>query len=281
MEAIGMVADYGEWMINNAYVDWTPANWATYVVGVYFVMGGYGALLRAPVLGSIFGTMPFKGKILKDEDLGVSDYAFWTINKGITCMYLYHAVHFFRDAEWLTGKREDLNVVNSLCAFLLALGVYDSIYVPFHRTLHLPGLYALIHKHHHKQINPFRALYDGINVHPFEFICGEYLHLLAVWTVGQLLAYMDMKFHVAGIIGFLVFTGSGAALNHTRFTISIPFVYDTRTHDTHHKYPRSNYCQYVPWWDHLYGSFLPYNRDTAAIAKARGVESDDRLGKGE
>jgi len=277
MDVIGTVADYGEWMINNAYEGWEPAHWVMYCAGVFVAMGVHGLLLRSPAIGSAFGEMPFKGRILKDEDLGLADYGFVLINKCITCLYLYHAVHFFRDADWLTGKREDLNIVNSLCAFLFALGVYDSIYVPFHRALHLPGLYALIHKHHHKQINPFRALYDGINVHPFEFICGEYLHLLSLWTVGQLLGHVGMKFHVAGIVAFLLFTASLAPLNHTRFTIRVPFLCDTRTHDTHHKYPRSNYCQYVPWWDHLYGSFIPYNRDTAAIAKARGVESDSQL----
>eukprot|EP00756_Hemistasia_phaeocysticola_P012079 Hpha_TRINITY_DN15170_c3_g8::TRINITY_DN15170_c3_g8_i3::g.129071::m.129071/K07750/E1.14.13.72, SC4MOL, ERG25; methylsterol monooxygenase len=276
MEVVGQVAEYGEWMINNAFVGWTPANWAMYCVGIFVAMGAHGLMLRTPAIGWMFGAMPFKGKILRDEDLGLSDYGFVLINKSITCVYVYHATHFFREAEWLTGKKEDLTALNSICAALLALGVYDSIYVPFHRALHLPGLYPLIHKHHHKQINPFRSLYDGINTHPFEFICGEYLHLLSLWVTGQLLAYAGLKFHVAGVVGFLLVTASLAPLNHTRWTMRVPFLFDTRTHDTHHKYPRSNYCQYVPWWDHLYGSFIPYNRDTAAIARSRGVEASTK-----
>jgi len=272
-------ATYGEAMINSAFDGWTPATWTVYVVAVCVGMGMHGEMMRTPAMGKVFGAMPFKGPVLRNEDLGLSDYAFVIINKIITCFYIYHSVVFLREAEWVTGKRVDLSVLNTVGAVLLSLGVYDSIYVPFHRMLHLPALYPLIHKHHHKQINPFRSLYDGINTHPFEFVCGEYLHLLSVWVVGELLGLVGCKFHVVGLLTFLMLTGSLAPLNHTRWTISVPFLFDTRTHDTHHKFPRSNYCQYVAWWDHLYGTYIPYNRDTAAIARDRGVAgSTDGVG---
>eukprot|EP00756_Hemistasia_phaeocysticola_P012077 Hpha_TRINITY_DN15170_c3_g8::TRINITY_DN15170_c3_g8_i1::g.129058::m.129058 len=275
-QIMDQAATYAEGAIYSAFEGWTPTNWAVYCVVLCVGMGMHGEMMRTPMMGKIFGAMPFKGPVLRNEDLGLSDYGFVLFNKLITCFYVYHSVVFLREAEWITGKREELTLINSLCAVLLALGVYDSIYVPFHRALHLPGLYPLIHKHHHKQINPFRSLYDGINTHPFEFICGEYLHLLSLWVTGQLLAYAGLKFHVAGVVGFLLVTASLAPLNHTRWTMRVPFLFDTRTHDTHHKYPRSNYCQYVPWWDHLYGSFIPYNRDTAAIARSRGVEASTK-----
>jgi sterol desaturase/sphingolipid hydroxylase (fatty acid hydroxylase superfamily) len=40
-----------------------------------------------------------------------------------------------------------------------------------------------IHKHHHRQKAPSRGTADAINVHPFEFVCGEYNHLLAIYLV--------------------------------------------------------------------------------------------------
>jgi len=268
---MNLSATYAEDMLYSAFEGWTPTTWAVYCLVLCVGMGLHGEMMRTPLMGKIFGAMPFKGPVLRNEDLGLSDYTFVIINKLVTCFYVYHAVVFLREAEWITGRREELSIINSFGGFLLTLGVYDSVYVPFHRMLHLPGLYPLIHKHHHKQINPFRSLYDGINTHPFEFVCGEYLHLLALWIAGGLLGYAGLKFHVSGVLAFILTAASMAPLNHTRWTISVPFLFDTRTHDTHHKFPRSNYCQYVPWWDHLYGSYLPYGRDTSAIARQRGV----------
>eukprot|EP00662_Eupelagonemidae_sp_cell21_P031655 gene31655-15589_t len=113
--------------------------------------------------------------------------------------------------------------------------------------------------HHHRQINPYRAINDAINVHPFEFISGgSYLHMLTMWVVGKhALPLVGCRLHLAGLIGWSL-CGSGwethdagdmetvtcrVAINHTRWIVRIPFIYDTRTHDTHHKFPRSNYGQ--------------------------------------
>ena len=62
-----------------------------------------------------------------------------------------------------------------------------------------------------------------------------------------------------------------ASLNHTRFSIRIPGVYDVRTHDVHHRKPRSNYCQFVPWFDKLYGSFEAYKTSEEARAERRAA----------
>eukprot|EP01062_Namystynia_karyoxenos_P044645 TRINITY_DN32932_c0_g1_i1.p1 TRINITY_DN32932_c0_g1~~TRINITY_DN32932_c0_g1_i1.p1 ORF type:complete len:317 (+),score=112.17 TRINITY_DN32932_c0_g1_i1:116-952(+) len=262
-----------------AFEVWEWQHWAIYCALIFLLMGGFGMVLQGPLFwGWWCDKMPFKGRVLRNEDLGFWDYSFVTINKAITCMYVYHAVGFLRSADWITTDLAELSPVNSLVATLIALGTYDLIYVPFHRFLHLPGVYAFIHKHHHKQINPFRATFDGINVHPLEFISGEYLHLLSLWLVGRhALPLLGYRIHAAGVALFLLCTAFGASINHTRWIVRIPGVYDVRTHDTHHKYPRSNYCQYVPWFDYLYGSYLPYVRDLGAIAKSRGVESDPQL----
>eukprot|EP01063_Lacrimia_lanifica_P012609 TRINITY_DN19265_c0_g1_i1.p2 TRINITY_DN19265_c0_g1~~TRINITY_DN19265_c0_g1_i1.p2 ORF type:complete len:291 (+),score=98.67 TRINITY_DN19265_c0_g1_i1:51-875(+) len=264
--------------LREAFTGWTPWEWAAYVCGVYAAMWLWGALLRADVLGAVFGRMGFTGRVLRDEDLCWKSHAYVVVNKGITCVYLYQLVTWLRAAEWVAGWGEPAGVVNTVGAALLTLGVYDAVYVPFHRALHLPGVYAAIHKHHHMQINPFRSMFDGINVHPVEFVCGEYLHAASMWCVGAgVLPAVGAKYHVAGVVGFFVFTSLAAPLNHTRWTIRVPYLYDVRTHDTHHKFPRSNYCQYVPWWDHLCGTFLPYERELAAAARARGIDAAPEL----
>ena len=61
-----------------------------------------------------------------------------------------------------------------------------------------------------------------------------------------------------GCLSFLICGGLMASLNHTRFGLTIPFVYNVRNHDVHHRKPKSNYCQFVPWYDILLGTFEAY-----------------------
>ena len=70
-----------------------------------------------------------------------------------------------------------------------------------------------------------------------------------------------------------------ASLNHTRFGISIPFVYDVRTHDVHHRKPRSNYCQFVPWFDMLYGSYEEYKTKEEARLERLAAKEARKNGK--
>lgn len=59
---------------------------------------------------------------------------------------------------------------------LVALGVMfvamDLLYAPLHHLLHLPALYPLIHKHHHRQHFPARGYLDAGNEHPIEHMIG-------------------------------------------------------------------------------------------------------------
>jgi sterol desaturase/sphingolipid hydroxylase (fatty acid hydroxylase superfamily) len=104
---------------------------------------------------------------------------------------------------------------------------------------------------------PSRGNVDAVNVHPFEFITGEYNHLFAVYVVSRFL----LPLHCITILAFIVVGGFLASLNHTRFDIRFPlldFVYQVRFHDHHHVVPNSNYGQYIMLWDHVFGSFKPY-----------------------
>ena len=50
-----------------------------------------------------------------------------------------------------------------------------------------------------------------------------------------------------------------ASFNHTRYAISLPFFYDVRDHDVHHRWPRANYGQFVMYWDQIFGTFLSFD----------------------
>jgi sterol-4alpha-carboxylate 3-dehydrogenase (decarboxylating) len=130
--------------------------------------------------------------------------------------------------------------------------LYDLIYAPVHAAAHLNlTLYSLIHKHHHRQVSPFRGVDDAINTHPIEYGFGMWLHIF----VARILAYTGLPMHPCTL---LVFIGVGAILaaaNHTRVEVYFPFLFNSNEHDTHHRFSRYNYAQYTQAWDRLIGTF--------------------------
>ena len=139
-----------------------------------------------------------------------------------------------------------VSLANTCLALPAFFVVYDAFYAPFHRALHLPSIYAYVHKHHHRQVVPSRGNTDAINVHPFEFILGEYNHVWTIFLVSRFL----LPVHAITCLLFLVLGGTLATLNHTRLDVSflhIPFtgvpIFAVRAHDTHHAIPNSNYGQ--------------------------------------
>ena len=144
--------------------------------------------------------------------------------------------------------------------------VYDFFYTLFHRALHHRSIYKYVHKHHHRQKAPSRGNVDAVNVHPFEFVSGEYNHLLAVFLVGHYIGQL----HFATVILLLVLGSFLTTLNHTRFDVVFPYfssVYQSKYHDIHHWYPDSNYGQYIMLWDHVFGWFKPVRTFVSAVAK--------------
>jgi sterol desaturase/sphingolipid hydroxylase (fatty acid hydroxylase superfamily) len=320
--------------------------------------------------GSLAGAEALKpkGPMLTDDRLGWRDNLYTSINRCFTTVfYVFHVVAYLSPrAQQPLGKFPGIGSAGtdivwpavgasaaaaggstlqgtltaaaaSVVQMLLLFALYDAVYVPFHRTLHVPRLYPWIHKHHHRQIAPYRGSYDGINTHPIEFVCGEYLHLLAVAAlctglralretgpVAALLAPTDeaagheqgaswpwsgvksaslfgfgatdpavdeaslmagwshspggfvsglasqaraaglaffgalVRPQGAAVVGFLVAAGFMASLNHTRWGVRVRGVFDVRDHDVHHRWPRSNYGQFVMWWDRATGTFKPY-----------------------
>lgn len=173
------------------------------------------------------------------------DRLYILVNKLQTVVFVYHMLC----ALWRRASWGQLTVANTLGAFICFFLLYDLLYASFHRLLHVRWLYKYIHKHHHRQISPTRGNADAINVHPFEFLVGEYLHLLVVLLI---------PCHVVAGFLFLVVAGILASLNHTRYPLRIPYVYDVRNHDVHHRWPEQNFGQYTMVWDRAFGWFRPY-----------------------
>jgi sterol desaturase/sphingolipid hydroxylase (fatty acid hydroxylase superfamily) len=130
------------------------------------------------------------------------------------------------------------------------------VYTLFHGALHIKSIYGYIHKHHHRQKAPSRGNVDAVNVHPIEYILGEFNHLLALHLVSTYIC----NIHIAAAMFFLAFGGYLAGLNHTRHDIVLlGGIYDSKAHDVHHRIPQSNYGQYSMLWDKLFNTYRPYN----------------------
>ena len=192
--------------------------------------------------------IPIKGKHL--DHFSNQDHIFISINKFLTILFVYHLVIVTRSCETIKWDFDELSLFNTFGSLFLFYIFYDFFYMNFHRILHLRSLYSVIHKHHHRQKAPSRGNLDAINVHPFEFVVGEYLHLLTIYLI---------PCHIYTVAFFILAGGILASLNHTRFDIDIPYIFSVKVHDVHHRLPESNYGQYTMFWDYLFGSYREYN----------------------
>ena len=83
--------------------------------------------------------------------------------------------------------------------------------------------------------------------HPFELLVGSYMHMWAT----ALSDLAGVPQHIIAIVAILSIGSIMAALNHTRWFVSIPYFYENADHDTHHSKQKFNYAQYSPLYDFL------------------------------
>jgi len=186
------------------------------------------------------------------------DRLFVAFSKLVTTLFIYHCGQFLIQAGALHTALESshsLRAVLLLPVYLpLLFLAYDFFYTLFHWALHMPALYPWIHKHHHRQVAPFRGNTDGINVHPVEYIIGEYLHLACYWMLGRVVGHENV--HPLTMVVFIAVGGTLASLNHTRYDVQF-LGYSVRAHDHHHRQPRCNFGQYTMFWDRVFGTYMP------------------------
>lgn len=226
------------------------------------------------------------------------DLAFIGFNKLVTALFSYHVIQYCWNSphiNWVlalpsTPSASLVGLATQFLAICATYVVYDVFYGPFHWLLHNYKIYGLVHKHHHRQAAPSRGNLDAINVHPFEFVSGEYFHLLAVYIVSNVMGrFLGLQLHILSILVFIVLGGVLASLNHTRFDLqfSLPFprallsgeflkaalantpdskspilwipLFSVAAHDLHHYEYARNYSQYTMLWDIFFGWFTHPN----------------------
>mmetsp|Transcript_126517 Transcript_126517/g.252835 ORF Transcript_126517/g.252835 Transcript_126517/m.252835 type:complete len:267 (+) Transcript_126517:58-858(+) len=188
------------------------------------------------------------------DKLEARDKTFIFINKVLMVTFMYHMCQLLTAMPGTKWKVEEATLSNTLLPLIPMYLIFDFFYASFHKLLHLRSIYGYIHKHHHRQVSPTRGHYDAINVHPFEFFVGEYLHLVCFWAV---------PCHIFGIGLFMLGAVTAATFNHMRFDWCIPGVYDSKDHLVHHRVPDANFGQYTMFWDKLFGWHRSYS-DTHA-----------------
>eukprot|EP00573_Skeletonema_grethae_P011252 CAMPEP_0201703948 /NCGR_PEP_ID=MMETSP0578-20130828/41370_1 /ASSEMBLY_ACC=CAM_ASM_000663 /TAXON_ID=267565 /ORGANISM="Skeletonema grethea, Strain CCMP 1804" /LENGTH=134 /DNA_ID=CAMNT_0048191871 /DNA_START=51 /DNA_END=452 /DNA_ORIENTATION=+ len=125
--------------------------------------------------------IPVRGKHL--DNFTRKDYAFIMINKCMTGLFVYCYFGYL----WSVRKPEDssittttttpccntsggghgifsptdLSIQNTLVPLPLLFLIYDFFYTLLHWFLHIKGVYAYVHKHHHFQKAPSRANIDA------------------------------------------------------------------------------------------------------------------------
>lgn len=193
------------------------------------------------------------------EKLTVLDKLYIFLAKAVTALFVYHTYKFTVATE---VSRISLNFApNAITTALkwfplhlfLLIVMYDFFYTLFHWALHWPPIYPLVHKHHHRQMSPFRGNSDAINDHPFEYISGEYLHLFSLFLLTRFCP--PQQVHAITVILFIFIGGTLASLNHTRINFHIPFMFNVNSHDYHHRQPRVNFGQYIMFWDWVFGTY--------------------------
>jgi len=212
--------------------------------------------------------IPVRGKHL--DELSLRDHLYIGFNKLATIPFVYFLIrymYFEQNVEWDVSK---ISVTNLVVPVPFLFLIYDFFYTILHWALHLQCIYSYIHKHHHQQKAPSRANLDAVNVNPIEFFLGEYNHILALVIYTKVLS---MEVHALNQIAFLVIGAVCTGLNHSRYDSVLSVlgctIFDSKYHDVHHRIPQSNYGQYTMFWDHVFGTFRPYNDEDRVNAMAQ------------
>jgi sterol desaturase/sphingolipid hydroxylase (fatty acid hydroxylase superfamily) len=224
--------------------------------------------------------IPVRGKHL--DELSSKDLLFIGISKFQTAPFMYFYLRYSYFEPFIIWDLQKMTLWNTLVPLPFLFVTYDFIYTILHWALHLKGIYAHIHKHHHHQKAPTRANVDAVNVHPIEFFLGEYNHLLVLFLLCRACQFITtmmmtssrmgttlsssssspmtrLEIHVVGSLLFLAIGGVLAGINHTRYDMvwqiaGIP-LFDSKAHDVHHRIPQSNYGQYIMLWDRVFGTY--------------------------
>mmetsp|Transcript_23584 Transcript_23584/g.51613 ORF Transcript_23584/g.51613 Transcript_23584/m.51613 type:complete len:289 (+) Transcript_23584:335-1201(+) len=199
------------------------------------------------------------GKPVRYVGLDLQSIVFLSINAVHEWILVQRLCHYIWHSPDVSLDIGDIGLLNTVGALFVMFIVLDVCYAPCHHVLHMPFLYPLIHKHHHRQHFPTRGYLDAGNEHPIEHVIG----VMSTWSA-VLVAVRLCRAHSLVIFLFFNIHAALAMLNHSPYDVEfdiIPFgllTYSVANHEMHHRKFTVNYGQYSMWYDHLMKTFASY-----------------------
>ncbi len=205
----------------------------------------------------------------KDEAAGflfnnqTHDNMFHTLVSGVPIWTAYEVLLLWAYANNIAPMISfDEHPVGFIALFFLVPFIHEVGFYFAHRLLHVPALYAVAHKLHHRNINP--GPWSGLSMHPIE-------HLIYFSTI---LLFFIIPAHPIHMINLASRLGVGPAQGHTGFdrmvvdgerTIDVSYY----AHYLHHKYFEVNYSDGMVPLDKWFGSFHDGTPEAHEAMKAR------------
>ncbi len=113
-------------------------------------------------------------------ELDTRSLVYLSINSFNEYAFVMRLTHYLFQGgmfQSLPLKLSEASLGNTFLALGIIFTSMDMLYAPLHHLMHLPSLYPLIHKHHHRQHFPTRGYLDAGNEHPIEHMIG----IICVW----------------------------------------------------------------------------------------------------
>ena len=193
----------------------------------------------------------------------IYDNMFWTLASGVPIWTAYEVLLLWGYAN---GFAPMLSASESPVAFVALFFLVPFIHeVGFyfaHRLLHVPWLYRVAHKLHHRNVNP--GPWSGLSMHPIE-------HVIYFSTI---LLFFVIPAHPIHMINLASRLGLSPAQGHTGFdrvVIDDKSTWDVSyyAHYLHHRYHEVNYADGMVPLDKWFGSFHDGSPEADEAMKAR------------
>lgn len=199
------------------------------------------------------------GKSVRYVSLDTKSFVYLTINAVHEWVFVQRFCYFIWHSPQVSLEWKNVGVLNTVGALWVMFVILDLCYAPCHHLLHLPSVYPLIHKHHHRQHYPVRGYLDAGNEHPIEHLVG----VLSTWGASLAAAHGPTGVHGLTLFLFFNIHAALAMLNHSPYDVTFDIVpgivqYKVAHHEMHHRKFTVNYAQYCMWYDLAMKTFAKY-----------------------
>lgn len=154
-------------------------------------------------------------------------------------------------------------------SLFLMLILHDTYFYWIHRLIHWKPLFRIVHKIHHKSIDP--SPFAAFSFHPLEAVCEYSIYVLIAFTIpvhgGTLLAFQIVStiFNVIAHLGYEIYPKNFLKSKLTNWKTT------STHHNMHHEKFEGNYGLYFSFWDKWCKTeFYNYEKSFDKITNGKG-----------